>query len=640
MRRSLSRAAGALIFVVVLVVTLLSLLAARHGGAGAGSSNGQPTTTTWPQPTTFTTYVSPTTTATVVTGGGSGPLSPLAAQALSSDNVTFGPNDAPQPLWLWRNMTVLGPGTQEQQALCGWLSDVMGGRGGYNWTIVSPDVGGATIDCSAPLRLAVFNLSDGAQVLVVAFDDGDGVGLLVLGRVANGTEWLHDLLMTATLVGGLPAPSVSGSQLSPIYLAIMSNSTSDLGFWYGYISLGSKVINNVSRPLSYGYALWLFRVPPAGGPLELPSYVSYMLSLSYQYNEPLWPPSALPSLYLEYGGAQLPVTVYVALEEPAYLWNGTSPYDLWYEADDLFWEVVGYPTISLAVNLQYDFTPYDSAISEAYSYYVIPGLTYDVALVNVTYPPTEIARDTDTPLLANLVGYGVCQDQSTDTVTFMADALGAAAIMLSLPAYDHAVSVLLLPGNFSWAHVTSRPLQTFEAPLANGTYWAIKIDDTYGVPLSAVSNTSDWEFLSYAQWRRLFSGGLASVNFFEPNVPEPPFGVYAAPDSHDVYLLYAFYLTGVPLQLLSLPPMFQAPWAQAYFQAFNVSYLAQYWYARAQQALVEYSSPQYQEFTGGTNLTAQVWQLLQEALEKSGQPPLPPSSSAVPIAWQGAVEVG
>ena len=634
MRRSLSRSVGAVIFVVVLVTALVGLLAYRYHGTSASSG----ATTSWAQPTTYVVYNTPAPAQTTTTATRAPPSPPpppvppgqppTPSEYMASDNVTFGPGNSPWPLWLWRNMTVLQPGTPEQQALCGWLSNLMSGRGGYNWSIVSPDYGGATIDCGAPLRLAAFNLSDGAQVLVVAFDGGSGVDLLVLGRVANETEWLHDLLMTATLVGGLPVPSVSGPQVSPLYLAIMSNSTSDLGFWYGYISLGSKVIDNVSRPLRYGYALWLFAVPPASGPLELSSYVSYMLSLSYQYSEPLLPPSNLPSLYLGYGGARVPVTVYVALEEPAYLWNGTSPYDLWYEADDLFWEVVGYPTISLAVNLQYDFTPYNNATSEAYSYYVIPGLTYDVALANVVYPPTEVARFTYTPLLANLVGYGVCSDQSTETVTFMADALGAAAIMLVLPAYDHAVSVLLLPGNFSWAHVTSEPLQTFEAPLANGTYWAIKIDDTYGVPLSAVSNVSDWEFMSYAMWRRLLSDGLSSFNTFEPNVPEPPFGVYAGPDSNDVYLLYSFYLTGVPLQLLSLPPMFQAPWAQAYYQAFNATGLARYWYSQAQALLA----------TG--NYTGQAQALLQAAIAKSGQPPEPPSASVVPLGWQGAVEVG
>ena len=452
----------------------------------------------------------------------------LAEEIVEAGNLTLASELGGRPADMssfFRNLTLANSSSPALAKYLEWLQGALspGNDSLYRFTFNGVDVQPPAP--GVPVRYGIFNLPFGAQVVVLAYPSQSGLIFVLDGRIANQSAWLQALARVATAV---EAPDIV--EYSPAIDWV----SGDVAPFYTYLNTS---FYEWRAPLYTSYALWR---------VELQGEVAL------------------------HGGYWVPVTVVVLLEEPIYTYNSTqvSMGTFWSAADLAFWDVVGAPTLALAVNIEYAGVPMPQVL-----YYAVPTvLWHTLHFVYSFYGSVPLYRNDYTPFAIEYVGSGVCSDQSYATASFVADALGAASAFVVSGRYAHAISLLVFPPQFaqqSIAHYGAANVINLTRYNASGAV----IDNTDPqITPQMVQETIDWHY---------------TVVFY-PFADSVPVAYSPTNQSEANALLY----TGIPEALYQLPPMFQFPWTRYYIEGFNLSALGQ-----------QYEEQFAQMVRQGTNLT-------------------------------------
>ena len=501
-----SRAAAAIV-----VVVLLAALAYY------ASSRGTPRTV----------RATPVVTS-ITTSPGSPAPSPsqlhLAEEVIEGNNLTLSYGAGYPPVnmsSLWNNLTLANTSNSTLAKYVEWLQGALspGNDSLYNFTFGSVSV--PLPQAGVPVRYGAFNLPFGAQVVVFAYPSQSGLVFVLDGRVANQTAWLEALArveVDVEMPDGAYSDTLMGSQYT--------------------------IYDDLYYLRTYNYA---------------PVYTSYTL----------WRVQLDTGEYAVYKGQQVPVTVVVLLEEPIYTYNTTQVNlsTFWSAADLAYWDVVGAPTLALAVNIEYAGVPMPQVLYEA-----VPTILWHTLSISYSYGPggQPLPRNDFTPFAIQFVGAGVCEDQSYATASFMADALGAASAVVSSNYYDHDISLLVFPPQFSQEGVEYYGGDN----VVNLTKYNVSgavIDNTdLDITARMMQETVDW---------------LYTRVFYPFSDPTPD--AYTPTNQQEAN---AMLYTGIPETLYQLPPMFQFPWTKYYIEAFNLTYMGQQYEQQFAQMVAKYEA--------------------------------------------------
>ena len=442
----------------------------------------------------------------------------------------------------WDNLTLANSSSATISRYIDWLDGALsqGNDGLYNFTYGSVSVPPPQV--GAPVRYGAFNLPFGAQVVVFAYPSSSGLVVVLDGRIANQTAWLQALGRVATTIE-LPNGAYSGVLAGSPYII------------YDYL-----------------YNLRTYEAAPL--------YTSYVL----------WRVQLQTTEYAIYEGQQVPVTVVVLLEEPIYTYNTTqvNETDFWSAADLAFWDIVGAPTFALAVNIEYAGDPMPQVLYDA-----VPTILWHTLSISYSYGPGGQPQPMldYTPFAIQLVGVGVCSDQSFATASFMADALGATSAYVVSVKLNHAVSLLVFP-----------PQLTQQAFEYYGAFNFINLTK-YNVSGVVIDNTADnitpQMMQEYITWDDSSLGGWDVTQLFYPFADSTVVGFAPTNEQGANAMLY----TGIPEALYQeLPPLFQFPWTRYYIEAFNLTYMGQQYEQQFQQLVAEYTSWDYPKPPGNWTL--------------------------------------
>ena len=457
----------------------------------------------------------------------------LAEDVIETGNLTLASELGGRPADMssfFRNLTLASSSSPELARYLEWLDGALsqGEDSLYRFTF-----GSAGVQPPAPglpVRYGIFDLPFGAQVVVLAYPSSSGLVFVLDGRIANQSAWLEALAKVATAV---EAPGIFEYSPAIDWLDVEAP-------FYTYLN---ESFREWRAPVYTSYALWR---------VELQGEVAV------------------------YGGYWVPVTVVVLLEEPVYTYNSTQVNmgTFWSAADLAFWDIVGAPTLALAVNIEYAGVPMPQVLYEA-----VPTVLWHTLHFTYSYGPygVPLQRNDFTPFAIQYVGAGVCADQSFATAAFVADALGAASAAVGSDYYDHEVSLLVFPPQFlrqSIAHYGA-------ANVINLT--------RYNASGAIVDNTDPNITAQMMQEHITWVSPSGGTNVFYPFADGVPVAFVPTNQQQANALLY----TGIPETLYQeLPPLFQFPWTRYYVQGFNLSALGQ-----------EYEQQFAQMVRADTNLT-------------------------------------
>jgi len=392
----------------------------------------------------------------------------------------------------------------EVQSYTGWLSEALSTKprlqvlgvsrifdDSDNWFFPSP---------SDPVAMGLIRLPFGAAIVLALYRYGDGVAAVVHATVVDVGEW-RDLLARIAVAGFGPYHSAllhyEPTQLLPEAVSV----------WYSEPMKSARI----------EWTLWRIKLEGAGG-------------------------------VLPFNGSRLPVrAVAVLLEVPAYFYNytwktrgGPTVEEVyWWQAEAVYWSLVGHPALSLAIRLS---APTDSDAVELYRS-LVAELTRRTVLTGAR-PGGGVGRGCLTPVQLRMCGEGVCGEYASSTALFASNALGAYAayVVVRYGSGLHAVSALVV-GSGGSLDIDG-----------DGVKEAVVIADTAGL----------------------------SPEYIEKNVVEvvrfpPLLGVGGrAPGSSELLeysdnVVHTYILSGAADVLLQLPDWLKAPWLSYTAQMANLS---------------------------------------------------------------------
>ena len=322
----------------------------------------------------------------------------------------------------------------------------------YGWSMPRPGENGL-------VRMGVVKLPFGAGLIVTAYQDSDGLVVVVHGTIINETEWKELLSRVGAFIGGV----------------------------------GGKAGN-----ASIEWVLWRATLSGEGS-------------------------------YLSVGDTKLPVKqVIVLLEMPAYTINGKY----WQEAEWAYWDVVGHPTLALAIHLAYP-----PNTKPSYSK-LVKHITWSVVLTGVKHPGDNAPyMYYHTPFLLRKSGRGVCGEQSTGTSLFASNALGAYTAYAGVSGLrlPHAISLIMYAG---WNTIDTN---------RDGKPDAIVLRDTSRLSASFINK--HLEGIDYEP----------PLLYVDPEVYTTEW-VNGRPLFLNETARYGYFYSGVVYAVLGLPDWLKAPW--------------------------------------------------------------------------------
>ncbi len=425
---------------------------------------------------------------------------------------------------LWSGMKVYDSGNVSIKWYLRWLKAALSlpgrdleSRFGYLRVFDSRGFNAEAPGGRAVVKAGVIMLPFGGSLIVTAYSSGDRVFIVVHGLILDYERWEMLLSRTGLIMGGLHPGVRGGLGLEGDYPLITG------GFNVGY--KGSPGVNgSLARS---GWVLW--RINLTGG--------SYVLS-----------EEGLRGV----GG------VYVLLEMPVYQVYtgspGSSGWVEWWQAESVYWSVVGYPALSLGVNLAVG-----AGRSPSDLYTSIPKLLVrSVVLNNVSYPSVSESYYYSTPLKLRWRGAGVCNEQSRASSMFASNALGAASAYTGIgEGLHHAVSLEVLPSRlYGRTGPVALPFDS-DGDGVNDT--GVVLVDTAHMRPGDLSRGIVWWYsvpempLAYSDvleslrnfWLGLYSYNPLLKEFFWSRMLESR---------------YLVYLTLVPLYVSHLPDWLKMPW--------------------------------------------------------------------------------
>ena len=254
-----------------------------------------------------------------------------------------------------------------------------------------------------PVRIGVVRLAFGAALIVTAYPFEGHVDIVVHGTIVDGEGWKKLLARAAMFYTPSDSPGGSDAERRAEILYLLANS---------------------SASLRTDWSLWRIHIEGRGS-----------------------------TLYSE--GSVIPVSnIYVLLEMPSYtvIGEGTREAEhYFYAAEPLYWLVVGYPALSLALHLAYP-----ENTDPWMLYRRAADLARSIALTGVRHPGGVNRGSYSAPFLVRQAGTGVCNEQSRASMLLASNALGALTAYASLYYRDlgrtwpeHAVSLLIYPSSVS-----------------------------------------------------------------------------------------------------------------------------------------------------------------------------------------------
>ena len=425
---------------------------------------------------------------------------------------------------LWSGMKILDSGDGSIKWYLGWLRGALGlpgrdleGRLGYLGVFDSRGFRAEIPGGQGMVKVGVIMLPFGGSLIVTAYSSGGRVFFVVHGLILDYERWEMLLSRTGLIMGGPYPGTCGGLGLEGDYPLVTG------GFNVGY--KGSSGVNgSLARS---GWVLW--RINLTGG--------SYVLSGD---------------------GLRVVGGVYVLLEMPVYQVYTGSPgsggWVEWWQAESVYWSVVGYPALSLGVNLAVG-----AGRSPLDLYTSIPKLLVrSVVLNNVSYPSVSESYYYSTPLKLRWRGAGVCNEQSRASSMFASNALGAASAYTGVgEGLHHAVSLEVLPSRlYGRAGPVALPFDS-DGDGVNDT--GVVLVDTAHMRPGDLSRGIVWWY-SVPEMPLAYSDVLESLRNFW-------LGLYSYNPLLKEFLWsrmlesrYLVYLTLAPLYVSQLPGWLKMPW--------------------------------------------------------------------------------
>ncbi|OWJ54727.1 hypothetical protein [Pyrodictium delaneyi] len=376
------------------------------------------------------------------------------------------------------------------------------------------------------VRVGLIKLPFGAGLIVTAYQAGNHIDIVVHGTIINKTEWKTLLARSLMFHGVAPLAMVDYYGPDDFYTDVT----------YGFGDFRTD------------WALWRIRLDAHSR--------------------------------LAVGNTTLPVgNVYVLLEMPAYFYK-PQDYQLRYlwGPEALYWEVVGYPAMSLALRLSSPPTATSWGLYTKVREITISVVTTATQHCWLEGPIREIPSDKlnpETPFLIRAQMCGVCKDYTAATALFASHALGAVPTMLIVDTSDlldyplHSVSVLTYLSATGMTGPVRVPADV-DGDGVNET--SVVISDTAELSIDYINThiiDYDSSVVAPFRWYSLMS--------------------YLNVNNKTTFLLYVagtYYWTGAIEAVAGFPDWMQMPWIRLLPESLRpehgtdkyMDYLVKWWY--------------------------------------------------------------
>ena len=424
---------------------------------------------------------------------------------------------------LWSGMKILDAGDGSIKWYLGWLRGALGlpgrdleGRHGYLGVFDSRGFRAEIPGEQGMVKVGVIMLPFGGALIVTAYSSGGRIFFAVHGLILDYKRW-ETLLSRVAFAMGWPYPGGGRGFGSEDNYPLVTGGVNEV--YNGFLSSNMSTVR-------VGWVLW--RINLTGE--------SYVLSRD---------------------GLHAVDTVYVLLEMPVYRVPQAPPgshgWVEWWQAEAVYWSVIGYPALSLAVNLAVNGWRGPLGLYAS----VPPVITRNVVLTGVSYPNVSESYVYSTRLRWR--GAGVCNEQSRASSMFASNALGAASAYAGVgERLYHAVSIEVLPSSlYGQSGPVALPFDS-DGDGVNDT--GVVLVDTAHMEPGALSRSIVWWY-SLPEMPLAYSDVLESLrNFwlglydYNPLLKELIWRWML--DSR-----YLVYPTLAPLYVSRLPGWLEMPWA-------------------------------------------------------------------------------